>query len=109
VFGVIRSVFDTATTPAGASAMAHAAPSALIGTGQGLYGATASLMTGLAALIGAPIYDVWGAKALWFTSAGSMLVLTLATAFLAMRAGVWNPKPIEPVPELVISADPSPA
>ena len=30
--------------------MAYAAPPELLGTGQGLYGATASLMTGIAAL-----------------------------------------------------------
>jgi MFS family permease len=108
VFGIIRSVFDTVTTPSGASAMAHAAPSALLGTGQGLYGATASLMTGVAALAGAPIYDAYGAKALWFASAGSMLVLTLLTAALAMSAGVWNPPPRGAMAEALVSADPSP-
>jgi predicted MFS family arabinose efflux permease len=90
VLGVIRSSFDTITTPSGSSAMAHAAPIALLGTGQGLYGATAQIMTGIAALAGAPIYEVWGARALWFTSAGSMLLLTLAAAWIARRCGAWH-------------------
>ena len=63
VVGIVRSVFDTITTPSGSTAMAHAAPSTLLGTGQGLYGATASLMTGVAALSGASIYGAWGAHA----------------------------------------------
>jgi MFS family permease len=109
IVGVIRSCFDTVTTPSGSSAMAHASPSSLLATGQGLYGANSSLMTGIAALAGAPIYDIWGAKALWFASAGSMLVLTVATGFLAMRAGVWNPKPSVAASESMLSADPSPA
>ncbi len=91
VFGVVRSMFDTITAPSGSSAMAHAAPSALLGTGQGLYGATAQVMTGVAALAGAPIYDVWGARALWFASAGAMLVLTLWAAWIAVRCGAWHP------------------
>ena len=109
IVGVIRSCFDTITTPSGSAAMAHASPFKLLATGQGLYGANSSLMTGIAALAGAPIYDIWGAKALWFASAGSMLVLTVATGFLAMRAGAWNPKPGVVAPETIISADPSPA
>jgi MFS family permease len=91
VFGVLRSMFDTITAPSGSSAMAHAAPPALLGTGQGLYGATAQVMTGVAALAGAPIYDLWGARALWFASAGSMLVLTLWAAWIAVRCGAWRP------------------
>ncbi|MCU0272358.1 MAG: MFS transporter [Acidimicrobiales bacterium] len=99
VFGVVRSMFDTITAPSGSSAMAHAAPSALLGTGQGLYGATAQVMTGVAALAGAPIYDVWGARALWFISAGSMLVLTLWAAWIALRSGVWHRAPTRPADE----------
>jgi MFS family permease len=99
VFGVVRSMYDTITAPSGSSAMAHAAPSALLGTGQGLYGATAQVMTGVAALAGAPIYDVWGARALWFISAGSMLVLTLWAAWIALRSGVWHRAPTRPADE----------
>ncbi len=106
VVGIVRSAFDTITTPSGSTAMAHAAPPALLGTGQGLYGATASLMTGVAALSGASIYGAWGARTLWFASAGSMLVLTLWTAWIARRAGVWYPTAITPA--LEVSADPSP-
>jgi hypothetical protein len=47
-------------------------------------------MTGVAALAGAPIYDAWGARALWFGSAGSMLVLTLWTWWISQRCGVWQ-------------------
>ena len=110
VFGVLRSCFDTITTPSGSAAMAHAAPATLLGTGQGLYGAIASTMTGIAALIGAATYDAWGARTLWFMSAGSMLVFAVSTTIIARRAGVWQPRDrwegaIEPRP---ISADPSP-
>ncbi len=117
IVGLIRSVFDTVTTPSGSTAMAYASPPELLGTGQGLYGATGSLMTGVAALIGAAVYGEWGAKALWFGSAASMLVLTLWMLVLSKRAGVWRvlrgersagahpaAGPAEP-----LSADPSPA
>jgi MFS family permease len=111
VFGVLRSMFDTITAPSGSTAMAQAAPPALLGTGQGLYGATAQVMTGVAALAGAPIYDIWGARALWFSSAGAMLVLTLWAAWIALRCGAWHPhrgeraghSPAGPTPPLVPS------
>lgn len=91
IVGIIRSVFDTITTPSGSTAMAYAAGPELLGTGQGLYGATGSLMTGVAALIGASVYGEWGAKSLWFSSAAAMLVLTLLMLVLSRRAGVWRP------------------
>ena len=106
IVGIVRSCFDTITTPSGSTAMAHAGPASLLGTGQGLYGANASLMTGVAALSGASIYGTWGARTLWFASAGTMLVLTLCTAWIARRAGVWMPADTERAP--VVSADPSP-
>ncbi len=110
VVGVARSMFDTVTTPSGSSAMAHAAPPALLGTGQGLYGATSQVMTGIAALAGAPIYDAWGARALWFTSSGSMLVLTLWTWWISRRCGVWQRLEARPTVEATTRcADPSPA
>jgi predicted MFS family arabinose efflux permease len=90
VVGVVRSTFDTITTPSGSSAMAYAAPPALLGTGQGLYGATSQIMTGVGALAGAPIYDAWGAKAMWFASAGSMLALVVWTWWSSRRCGVWQ-------------------
>jgi MFS family permease len=110
VVGVARSMFDTVTTPSGSSAMAHAAPPALLGTGQGLYGATSQVMTGVAALAGAPIYDAWGARALWLISSGSMLVLTLWTWWISRRCGVWRQLEARPEAEApALRADPSPA
>jgi len=91
-FGLLRSIFDTITTPSGSSAMARAVPGDLLATGQGLYGAIASTMTGLAAALGALLYGAYGARTLWLTSAGSMLVLTALTAALSKRAGVWTPR-----------------
>jgi predicted MFS family arabinose efflux permease len=99
IVGVVRSFFDTITTPSGVTAMARAAPPSLTATGQGLYGAIASTMTGIAALAGASIYSSWGAEALWYSSAASMVALTLWTASIARRANVWKP----------VSEDPSPA
>lgn len=107
IVGLVRSVFDTITTPSGSTAMAYAAPPELLGTGQGLYGATASLTTGIAALAGAAIYGEWGAATLWNASAASMLVLTLWLLVLARRAGVWH-RAREPEPADLV-ADPSPA
>jgi MFS family permease len=89
-FGLVRSIFDTITTPSGSSAMARAVPADLLATGQGLYGATASLMTGVAAALGAFIYGASGARTLWLASAGSMLVLTGLTTIMSVRAGVWK-------------------
>ena len=90
-FGLLRSIFDTITTPSGSSAMARAVPIELLATGQGLYGATASTMTGIAAALGAFLYGAYGARTLWLASAGSMLALTALTAVLTERAGVWKP------------------
>jgi MFS family permease len=89
-FGLLRSIFDTITTPSGASAMARAVPSDLLATGQGLYGAISSTMTGVAAAVGALLYGAYGARTLWFASAGSMLLLTGLTAVMSKRAGVWK-------------------
>lgn len=89
-FGLLRSIFDTITTPSGSSAMARAVPTDLLATGQGLYGAIASMMTGVAAALGALLYGAYGARTLWFASAGSMLVLTGVTAVMSKRAGVWK-------------------
>ena len=89
-FGLLRSIFDTITTPSGSSAMARAVPTDLLATGQGLYGAIASMMTGVAAALGALLYGAYGARTLWFASAGSMLVLTGITAVMSKRAGVWK-------------------
>jgi MFS family permease len=89
-FGLLRSIFDTITTPAGSSAMARAVPNELLATGQGLYGAIASTMTGIAAALGAVLYGAYGARTLWLTSAGAMLALTALTAVLSKRASVWK-------------------
>ena len=89
-FGLLRSIFDTITTPSGSSAMARAVPADLLATGQGLYGAIASMMTGVAAALGALLYGAHGARPLWFASAGSMLVLTGVTLVMSKRAGVWK-------------------
>lgn len=111
VVGLIRSIFDTIATPSGAAAMARAAPAHLLGTGQGIYGAVSNAMTGVAALIGAPIYGAYGARVMWTCAASAMLVITIYIAYLSRRAGVWLPAPFpggassgDPV-----SADPSPA
>lgn len=112
IVGLVRSIFDTITTPSGSTAMAYASPPELLGTGQGLYGATGSLMTGVAALLGAAIYGEWGAKTLWFSSAGSMLVLTLWMLVLSRRAGVWRvlrQDRLAVAAEDTVSAGPSPA
>ena len=89
-FGLLRSIFDTITTPSGSSAMARAVPNELLATGQGLYGAIASTMTGIAAALGALLYGAYGARTLWLASAGAMLALTALTAALSKRAGVWK-------------------
>ena len=89
LFGLLRSVFDTVTTPSGGSAMARSVPEELLATGQGLYGATSSTMTGLAALVGAPIYDSFGAGTLWTGSAIALAALTVLTYVLSRRAAVW--------------------
>ena len=93
-FGLLRSIFDTITTPSGSSAMARAVPNELLATGQGLYGAIASTMTGIAAALGALLYGAFGARTLWLTSAGSMLALTALTAILSKQAGVWKERGI---------------
>jgi MFS family permease len=89
-FGLLRSIFDTITTPSGSSAMARAVPNELLATGQGLYGAISSTMTGVAAALGALLYGAYGARTLWLTSAGAMVALTALTAALSKRAGVWK-------------------
>jgi predicted MFS family arabinose efflux permease len=73
--GVVRSVIDTVSTPAGITAMARAAPPDRVATGQGLYGAVSYTMSGVAAIASAPIYDAQGARTLWLVVAAAMLGL----------------------------------
>jgi hypothetical protein len=71
--------------------MARAAPPDRVATGQGLYGAVSYLMTGIAAIASAPLYDAHGARTLWLVVAGAMLVLiawSLRLARLAPAAGI---------------------
>jgi MFS family permease len=103
--GIVRSVFDTVTTPAGIAAMARSTPSEQLATGQGLYGAVSQAMSGVAATLGALVYAASGARALWFGVGGVMLVLTAWAARLTRQAVAWQ---VAERPE-AISADPSPA
>jgi MFS family permease len=73
--GVLRSVIDTVSTPAGITAMARAAPPERVATGQGLYGAVSYTMSGVSAIGAAPIYEAHGARTLWLVVSVAMLAL----------------------------------
>ncbi len=80
--GVLRSLVDTITTPAGITAMARSSPPEHLAAGQGLYGAVSYTMSGLAAIGAAPLYDLSGPRLLWLVVAGLMVVLTIWAARL---------------------------
>jgi MFS family permease len=75
IIGLVRSTIDTVSTPAGITAMAAASPPDRTATGQGLYGAVSYGMTGLAAIVAAPVYEAHGARTLWLSVAVAMVVL----------------------------------
>jgi DHA1 family multidrug resistance protein-like MFS transporter len=91
VIGVVRSIIDTVSTPAGITAMARAAPPDRVATGQGLYGAVSYTMSGVAAIASAPLYDARGARTLWLVVAVAMLALigwSLRLSRLAPATGI---------------------
>jgi MFS family permease len=100
IIGVIRSVIDTVSTPAGITAMANASPPERVATGQGLYGAVSYSMSGVAAIASAPIYEAHGARVLWLVVAGTMLGLigwSLRLARATVAAGRVTPTGPEPM------------
>jgi hypothetical protein len=88
VVGVVRSVIDTVSTPAGITAMAQAAPADRVATGQGLYGAVSYTMSGIAAIASAPLYDARGARTLWLVVAAAMVGLIGWSVRLTRSAAV---------------------
>jgi MFS family permease len=93
VVGITRSLIDTVSTPAGITAMALAAPPERLATGQGLYGAVAYTMSGIAAIAAAPVYEWQGPRALWAAVAASMVVLITWSAWLTCDATARSPAP----------------
>jgi DHA1 family multidrug resistance protein-like MFS transporter len=75
----VHAVADAFTMPGNQVAVAVASPPDQIASGQGLLGATGLAVAGLAALVGAGLYDVFG-RATVFTATGVTMVLFLALA-----------------------------
>jgi MFS family permease len=82
VVGVVRSVIDTISTPAGITAMARSSPPEHLAAGQGLYGAVSYTMSGFAAIAAAPLYQLDGPRLLWLTLSALMLVCVVCIARL---------------------------
>jgi MFS family permease len=68
----VHSTFDSASTPAGQAAVAASSPPDLVAAGQGLYEATGLVIAATSAAIAAPVYQQWGAAAVWCPLAGAI-------------------------------------
>ena len=80
----VHAVADAFTMPGNQVAVAVASPPELIATGQGLLGATGLAVAGLAALVGAAVYDAFGRTTV-FTATGLTMV-----AFLLLARWRWT-------------------
>jgi MFS family permease len=97
VVGIIRSCIDAISVPACAVAVARTAPDHMIATGQGALAATNNLGAGIAAMIGAVVYDNSGWGWLWIAASGAMLVFAVGALLTASRAGLLRaPAQTEP-------------
>ncbi len=97
VMGLLRSLFDTVTTPSGISAMARSSPPDLVAAGQGLYGAASSAMYGVTAVLSAPLYAAFGPRTLWAIIATIMALMTAYATWLTVRCGAWSTSATRPV------------
>jgi DHA1 family multidrug resistance protein-like MFS transporter len=82
----VHAVADAFTMPGNQVAVAIASPPDQIASGQGLLGATGLAVAGLAALIGAGLYDAFGRTTV-FTATGVTMVLFLLLARWRWAAG----------------------
>lgn len=80
----LHSSFDSATNPAAQSQVARSSPDELVAAGQGLLDGVGLLAAAVSAGIAAPLYQHWGARALW---------VTLAVAVSACAVGAVRPLP----------------
>lgn len=83
----VHAMADAFTLPANQVAVAIASPPDQLATGQGLLGATGLAVAGLAALIGAAVYDTYGRAAIFTGTAVLML------AFLVLARWRWRAQP----------------
>jgi MFS transporter, DHA1 family, multidrug resistance protein len=75
----IHATADAFTMPSNQVAVAIASPPDQVASGQGLLGATGLAVAGLAALVGAGVYETFGRQAV-FTATGATMVLFLLAA-----------------------------
>ncbi len=96
----VHASIDSVTTPAGVAAVARAAPPGRAAAAQGLYGATAALTGGLAALAAPVIYGWVGATAMWIIAGTTVGLIAAAGWLLAPRqvAPPINQAPPEQAP-----------
>ena len=80
----IHATADAFTLPGNQVAVAIASPPEQVATGQGLLGATGLAVAGLAALIGAAVYEAFGLMAI-FGGTGVLMV-----AFLLLARWRWS-------------------
>jgi DHA1 family multidrug resistance protein-like MFS transporter len=83
----VHAMADAFTLPANQVAVAIASPPDQLATGQGLLGATGLAVAGLAALVGAAVYDAYGRAAIFTGTAVLMLV------FLVLARWRWRAQP----------------
>jgi DHA1 family multidrug resistance protein-like MFS transporter len=73
----VHAVADAFTLPSNQVAVAVASPPDQLATGQGLLGATGLAVAGLAALIGAGVYEAFGRDAVFLGTAALMVLFLL--------------------------------
>lgn len=92
---LVESVGESLGSPGAAAAMARASGGHRAGAGQGLSRAVGFFGAGVVALIAGPVFQDWGARAL-FGGAGVLVAVLVIAAQLMAR--VWAPELSTPVP-----------
>jgi MFS family permease len=76
----VQSFFDSVVVPSSQAQVAHSSPPEHIAAGQGLLDGTGLLLSAISALLAAPVYEQWGAAAVWFGLAGCVAVCAVVVA-----------------------------
>ncbi|HEY3834219.1 MAG TPA: MFS transporter [Acidimicrobiia bacterium] len=76
----VQSFFDSVVVPSSQAQVAHAAPREHIAAGQGLLDGTGLLLSAVTALLAAPVYERWGAAAVWLGLAACVAVCAVVVA-----------------------------
>ena len=81
----VQSFFDSVVVPSSQAQVAHSSPPEHVAAGQGLLDGTGMMLSAISALVAAPVYEQWGAAAVWFGLAGCVALCAVAVAPRSIR------------------------